>query len=203
MRAGLRIRLARSLIRAGLVAGLAAACSDGAAPLAPVELLAQEYVYRPCDGGAWTPAVPSASRTVVDIRLPHRDGSDGPPTKEQIAAVERAGGRILYRYNVGMVRAELDVAEVPGLVGLPPRVANYVRTVTDLDRRDVTLIVMLSHDLTDADIAAVQALGGQIRHRYDALEGYSVVIDDAAIPKVRALPGVKSLGANSVGCIGW
>jgi hypothetical protein len=191
--------MARRLGAAGLVAlGFAAGCSDPTEPRAPVELLTQRYFFGPC-GGGWTPETPPVTRTVVDVRLTDEGRAIGPaPT--QVAAVERAGGRILRRFNIGMVRAELDVQAVPSLFGRDG-VANYVETVTDLTRHHVTLIVFLSRDLTDAHIAAVEAIGGRIKSRLDALEGYVVEISDDAVPQVRALPDVQSVGANSYGCL--
>lgn len=184
------------MARVGFVLlGLAAGCSDATEPRARVELLAERYVFGPC-GQGWTPEVPPVTRTVVDVRLL---GSGTGPDPAQVAAIERAGGRILRRFNIPMVRAELDIQAVPSLFG-PEGVANYAETVTDLARHDVVLIVFLSRDLTDADIAAVQALGGRIQSRLDFLEGYIVEIDDDAIPQVRALPDVKLVGANSYGC---
>jgi hypothetical protein len=199
MTASSRTRTARRLAAAGLVVlGLAAGCADVTEPRAPVELLPQRYTFGPC-GGGWTPATPPVTRTVVDIRLVD-DGRATGPAPPQVAAVERAGGRILRRFNIGMVRAELDVQAVPSLFGRDG-VANYVETVTDLTRHDVMLIVFLSRDLTDAHIAAVESIGGRVESRLDALEGYIVEISDDAVPQVRALPDVQSVGANSYGCL--
>jgi hypothetical protein len=181
-----------------LILASAAGCSDATAPPAPVELLTQPYSFGPC-GNGWHPVVPPASRTVVDVRLLD-DGRSTAPAPAQVAAVERAGGRILRRFNIGMVRAELDVAAVPSLFGRDP-VANYVETVTDLTRHDVLLIVFLSRDLTDAHVAAVESIGGRVTSRLDALEGYIVEISDDAVPRVRGLPDVQSVGANSYLCI--
>jgi hypothetical protein len=61
---------------------------------------------------------------------------------------------------------------------------------------------MLSRDLTDADIAAVEALGGRIRSRWDELDGYAVDLDDAAVPKLRTLPGVSIVSKNGILCLG-
>ena len=184
------------------VFAVAGGCSELFGPDA-VELLLDKYFFGPC-GGGWSPAVPPATRTVVDVRVTD-DGRSTGPSPAHVAAVRRAGGRILHRYNVGMIRAELDVAAVPslfepGVLG-DFAVANYVATVSDLSRRDITLIVFLSRDLTDDDVAAVEAVGARVLSRLDGLEGYIVEIDDAAIPLVRALPGVQSVGADSYGCL--
>ena len=200
MRTGASTRVARRWLSASAaVFAITAGCSDLFGPRARVELLTEEYTFGPC-GGDWYPGVPPATRTVVDVRLAE-DGRATAPSVGHVFAVRRAGGRIVHRFNVAMVRAEIDVAAVPRLFG-PNGVANYVETVRDMSRRNVTLIVFLSRDLTDADVAAVESLGARVLSRLDALEGYIVEVPDEAIPAVRALPGVQSVGADSYLCAG-
>jgi hypothetical protein len=137
-------------------------------------------------------------RTVVDFHF----GSDGDgPTAEQVDAVRDAGGLVTHNFHVPIVRAEIDLDAIPALVGWArPGKAYYAVTVPHPDDFRVELIVMLRRDLTDADIAAVEALGARVVWRYDALDGYTIEIDDAAVPQVRALPGVKDVSKNGLGC---
>jgi hypothetical protein len=184
-----------------VLGGTGVGCSNGTEPQSPsamTVLLAEKYGYGPC-APVWNPKVPPTERTVVDFHF----GSDGStPSAAQVAAIEQAGAVVVHRFNVPILRAEIDVAAVPALIGWPPRgVAYYAVTVPDLSRREVVLIVFVSHDLTDADITAVQAIGGRIRHRYETLDGYSVEIDDDAVPLVRALPGVQVVSKNGIGCL--
>jgi hypothetical protein len=152
---------------------------------APVELLDRVYGFGPCSR-EWSPSVPPAERTVVDLVFGNDDAS---PTAEQIRKVARAGGRNLHAFNIPIVRAELDVEKVQGLVGnWREGYAAYATTVVDPTNRTVELIVLLSRDLTDADIAAVEALGALVRSRWDFIDAYFIEIDDGAIPHVRALP---------------
>ena len=95
-----------------------------------------------------------------------------------------------------MVRVELDVARVPELAGMSSAV-----TVAEPGAHTVMLMIMLAHDLTAADLQAVQALGGQVTQRFDTLSGYAVAIDDAQVPAVRALPGVVLVGFNASACV--
>jgi hypothetical protein len=172
----------------------AVACSDGTAP---VVVLPQQHVFGPC-AQAWSPAAPPAKRTVVDF---HFAGNGDEPTPKQVRSVLVAGGVVLHRFHVPILRAEIDIDAVPSLVGWPrDGIAHYAVTVLEPANREVELLVMLSRDLTDADIAAVEALGGRILSRWDALDGYAVDIDDAAVPRVRALPGVLSVSKNTFGC---
>lgn len=54
----------------------------------------------------------------------------------------------------------------------------------------------------DVDLAAAQALGGTIRNIYThALVGYSLQIEDAMIPRLRALPGVVKASLSGYGCL--
>jgi hypothetical protein len=164
----------------------------------PVVVLPQVYVFGGCLA-KWSPATPPAERTVVDF---HFGTAGNGPTDEQVAPVVAAGGVVVHRFNVPILRAEIDVDAVPTLV-LSGRDddAYFAVTVPEPDRRKLLLLVMLSHDLTDADIAAVEALGGQVRSRWDYVEGYAVEIEDAQVPRLRSLPGVKSVSANGVVCL--
>ena len=137
-------------------------------------------------------------RALFDLRL-WQDGIETGPAPAFVAAIQAAGGRITYRFHGPMVRAELDPQAVPRLAAA--QVLNAANTVADPDVHDVTLVVLLSHDLSAEDLAAAQALGGRITHEYHALEGYAVVIDDARVPDLRALPGVDLASFNAVFCL--
>lgn len=188
-----------AFVWAGLIAGLAtAACEATTATTsnAPLELLATEHRFA---SGAWQPASPPATRTLIDLRF-WKDGIATEPAPEDVAAVEAAGGRIVHRFHGPMARAELDISAVPGLAW-PRGPLNSAATVPDPGAFEIALIVMLDHDLTADDLRAVEALGGRVTHEYHALEGYAVVIDDARVPEVRGLPGVELAGFSAVYCV--
>jgi hypothetical protein len=171
---------------------MALGCASPGAPDKPVELVTSQYQFA-CR--AWTPSAPPVTRTLIDVRLAQIDTAQR-PAADLVRAVVAAGGRIVYEFHGPMVRAELDVAAVPSLAAL-----NSAITVVQPDSHDVSLIVMLSHNLTDADLQAVEALGGRVIRRFDSIDGYSVVIDDAKVPAVRGLPGVTLAGFDAMGCI--
>lgn len=174
---------------------VALACSSTAEPRSgPAPLVSGEYIYGPCTA-TWLPATPPISRTVVDFVFA-ADGTG--PTPEEIGAIEHAGGIVRYRFHVPVVRADIDVDAVPRVVGSSAR---FARTVPDTSARDVQLIVMLDHPLGESDINSVQALGGTVLRRYDAIHGYLTQINDAAVPLIRALPGVTGASFNTIGCI--
>ena len=187
----------RATTTAALVAGLAAvSCVSSTATDVPRELpVGQQYSFT-C--GRWSPGSPAVDRALFDLRL-WQDGIESGPAPAFVEAIEAAGGRIVYTFHGPMLRAELDPQVVPALASA--RVLNAANTVADSDVHDVTLVVLLSHNLSAEDLAAAQALGGRITHEYHALEGYAVVIDDARVPDLRALPGVKLAGFNAVFCL--
>lgn len=190
-------RMKHALVWAGLIAALATvACESTTASDAPLELLATEHRFA-C--GGWSPSSPLATRTLIDLRF-WKDGIATEPATEDVAAVEAAGGRIVHRFHGPMVRAELDVGAVPGLAW-PGGPLSSAATVPDPGAFEITLIVMLDHNLTAEDLQAVEALGGRVTHEYHTLEGYAVVIDDARVPEVRGLPGVELAGFAAVYCV--
>lgn len=182
---------------------LAVACSVIADPPSrEVVLLDRTYSFGPCSR-EWSPGTPPAERTVVDVFFRGEEGSP-PATSAQVAIVRAAGGTNLYAFNLPIVRADLDVDAVRELVGpsASPLSASWVKTVVHPADRTVELIVGLSRDITDADIAAVEALGANVRSRWDFIDAYFVEIDDTAVPQVRGLPGVRYVERNGILCAG-
>lgn len=183
-----------------MAAALALACtrSTEPRPAAPTEVLSATYRFGPCVL-AWEPAVPPVSRTVVDFYY----GADGTGAGQaQIAAIQRAGGVVTHAFHLPLLRAEVDVEAVPELIQarLSGPGPYYAITVADPASHDVSVIVMLDHPVTDADIATVDALGGRVGFRYTVINGYSLQIDDAAIPRLRALSGVTDVELDLTGC---
>lgn len=190
----------RALLSLGVLV-LGYGCSLGTEPSArwSVQLLEQRYTFGPC-AARWSPNVPPVRRTVVDVYF--FGNGDTPPTDAQMELVVRAGGRNVHRFNLPVVRADLDIGAVQRLVGPWPRgPASHALTVVDTTRRDVSLIVRLTGAVTDADVAAVEALGGRVRHRLEIINGYSVDIDDRTVPEVRALARVQTVHNNGIGCL--
>ena len=175
----------------------AVACSSPTGTDAVLASLVEQQYRFAC--GAWAPGPPLVERALLDLRLWQIDTASA-PTPALVAAIEAAGGRVVYRFHGPMVRAELNLAAVPRLTG-PRGPLNSATTVVDPSVHDVRLIVMLEHDLAEADLQAVAALGGRVTHEYHAIEGYAVEIADARVPEVRVLPGVKFAGFNATFCL--
>ncbi len=177
---------------------VSSACARPSSPIEPDPVvLSQQYVFA-C--GRWSPEEPPVTRALVDLRM-HGQTVDGRPAPEAIAAITAAGGRIMHVYNVPIVRADIDLHRVASLVDLTRGPASYAKTVTDPAVFDITIIVMLSHPLTEADLESVRALGGTITFAYQTLPGYAARVSDRVVPAIRALAGVKSLEADGIGCL--
>jgi hypothetical protein len=175
-----------------------AACGQSSSLTAPDPVvLDKQYVFA-C--GRWSPQEPPATRALVDLRM-HAQTPDGRPTSDAIRAITAAGGRIAHVYNLPIVRAEVDLHRVASLIDLARGPAHDATTVTAPASFDVGIIVTLSHPLTETDLDSLRALGGTITFQYATLPGYAAHVNDRIVPAIRALPGVKSLEADGIGCI--
>jgi hypothetical protein len=177
-------------------------CANGS-PTAPtpVEILSQPYSLI-CD--AWSPATPPVRRTLVDVRV---KGEGERVTEAELGRLRQNGGDIVHEYAAGrLVRVAIDVGRILPLFK-PMRFSDgdfiaYATTVTDPLSFKVVMIVTLDHPVSDADLTAARALGGTIRNVYThALVGYSVQIEDAMVPRLRALPGVIRTNLSGYGCL--
>lgn len=65
----------------------------------------------------------------------------------------------------------------------------------------MSVIVTLDHPVTDVDLTTVESLGGRVGFRYTVINGYSLQIDDAEIPRLRALSGVTDVELNVAACL--
>ena len=197
-RSALRGSRRRHLLAAVLVTIVVpVACSSPSGTDAVLARLLDHHYRFAC--GTWAPGSPVVDRALLDLRLWQIDTASA-PAPALVGAIEAAGGRIVYRFHGPMVRAELNLAAVPALAG-PRGPLNSATTAVDPSLHDVTLIVMLDHDLAEADLQAVAALGGRVTHEYHTFEGYAVDIADARVPDVRALPGVKFAGFTATFCL--
>ena len=125
-------------------------------------------------------------------------------TMTHVTIVRAAGGTNLYAFNLPIVRAELDIDAVPELVGRgsSATTVDWVKTVVDPANHDVSVFVGLTRELTDADIAAAEALGARVTRRFDFINAFVIDIDDARRPLVRKLPDVRHVEENGLGCVG-
>ena len=128
-------------------------------------------------------------------------------TETELGILRQQGGDVIHEYAAGrLVRVAIDVDRI---LPLFKRIRfsdgdfiSYATTVIDPASFKIVMIVTLDHPVTAADLAAAQALGGTIRNVYThALIGYSVQIEDAMVPRLRALPGVVKANLSGYGCL--
>jgi hypothetical protein len=191
------LRLVLPCVALLVISGACSAITDSSREAV---VLDQTYMFGPCSR-EWSPDTPPAERTVVDVSFRGEEGSP-PATSAQVAIVRAVGGTNLYAFNLPMVRADLDVDAVRELVrpGSSPLTAVWAKTVVDPGRRDVSVFVGLTRELTDGDIAAAEALGARVTHRFDFINAYVIEVDDSRLPVVRRLPDVRYVERNSFVC---
>lgn len=185
----MRLRARAALVATAVV--VIEGCANGSpnAPT-PVEILPQTYSLV-CE--AWSPTTPPVKRTLVDIRV---KGSGDGLTESELQTLRQNGADIVHQFAAGrLVRVAVDVAQVLPLhgptFGADGGFVAYATRVSSPASYKVTLIVKLDHPVTNQDLAAVEALGGTIKHVYtSALIGYSVEIEDTMVSRLRSLPGV-------------
>lgn len=146
----------------------------------------------------WDPSPPSHEKVVVDLMLQLHDRK-AQQTSEELQIIQQTGGRILHRFNVALVRVELDTSALRRLVHGPDRIATSAYGVTDPANYDVAVQVSYTRAVTDTDETALLGLGARNVARAATRILYSR-LPDAIIPQVARLPGVDSVQASVVVC---
>ncbi len=188
------------ILAAAAVLLLSVACSTGVtspsdainAPT-PVTLLQTRYQFA-CS--SWGPSgPPPVSRTVFDILLPVLP--DGTPDPKAFAAIEAAGGRLVYVFHGGLLRVELDVAAIAALGQGPQFGVAYARNVRSLDDLVVPFFAEYRPPATDTDLVNLVSTGAfQLTITSFGTATYvGGFISDDHWPQLAALP-IKSLGYN-------
>ena len=189
-----RLGFSRFLVSAFAVScGLACSRSLPTAPDAT--LLRDEFRYG-C--GHWSPSVPPAQRTLVDLFL---IGGGERPSAEHLEAIRAAGARFVRRFNGPAVRVIIDVAAVEALYDRGRGPVNWAATVPDRRFFPVRSWVVFDWPVTPEDEARVEALGASIWNRLVSFNVLVVVVDDRQIPLLRALNGVEQVFYNEVFCL--
>jgi hypothetical protein len=123
------------------------------------------------------------------------------PSADAVAAVETLGGRVVHRFAVNKMRVVIDPHLAAAQSGTSSDTVGYsIETVTDRCDFAVGVIVMLDHHPTSTDTAMAQPLGATETSVWSVVTGYAATIDDAAIPALRALPGVTLVEGDGFFC---
>jgi len=123
--------------------------------LAPRDLQSRDVRYFMC-GGDFS-HLPTSGRVVVDLRLRSKN-ENRIPTDEDVRAVTALGGNVLHRFNVAVVRVEIDAAALPRIVG-DKGIADYALNVLGPRLYDFPVQIFFARGITEADRAALQRLG--------------------------------------------
>ena len=135
---------------------------------------------------------------IVDLSL-HAGQFNRAPNAADIRAVEAAGGRVLYRFRVALLRAELDTGAVRALVNDSSGIADAAFTVPDSSKFDASVQIFYKRPIIDHDEEALRHLGVYDVTRMP-IPVLLTFVPDSLIPRIAALPGVDFVRATAWGC---
>jgi hypothetical protein len=118
---------------------------------------------------------------------------DDRPRSESLDLVEELGGTVVHTFNLPMARVIVSVDSVPLLS------ANYVDGVTDSERVDVEVIVMIPVPLSAEDRDFLEELGVEVIREHSFF--ITALAPDDAIPAIRTHTGVAYVEASGVVCV--
>ena len=145
------------------------------------------------------PLDPTLARAVFDLHLRTSDGASA-SSDSAARAIERAGGRVLHRFHVAAIRAELDTATVRALVYGPNWIAEMAEQVLDLRSFDIPVQVRYDRLAAPLDSSRIARLGGAASLMPVPRPLLNAVVPDSAMPELMSMPGVVSVRARSATC---
>ena len=167
--------------------------------LVPPELPPAPELYGHVNGCPFEAPPFKAERIPVDLRL--RKNGSFEPAEADVRRIEALGGRVLYLFNVAVIRAEVDVEKLPALTEGPNRVADWAVAVTDLENFDVYVQIFYHRRVGLPAVKAIESLGGRKAWGEQGRKSiFHVVVPDDAIPKIVAFPNVDSVRALAQFC---
>jgi hypothetical protein len=180
----------------GLVIWSSACGPAPTTPLEPLVLFDTSYRFL-C--GRWTPSDPPDDRSYYDVRLPAIGFDD------HVAALERAGIKVFYRFTAGNqvrvdTRASRLISNLPAASG-PLASADSVRDATQYTIR---VSIRLRAQPTAADVELVTSLGGQVllmSNERSSSHWVSAIIDDRQIGALQQSPAVLFVELDQYGCL--
>jgi hypothetical protein len=114
------------------------------------------------------------------------------------AAVQKAGGRVVHRFQLPVLRVEIRASSIP----LLPYIS-HARGVTDAGKQEIKEVMIdYSRAATESDLQQLRTLGASEIKRPQFLETTVLAtLPDASIPSVRRLDGVTRLELNHYTCL--
>ena len=145
------------------------------------------------------PLDPPLARAVFDL---HLRTSDAAPANSDGAAraIERAGGRVLHRFHVAAIRAELDTTTVRALVYGPNWIADMAEQVLDLRSLNIPVQVRYDRPAAPLDSSRIARLGGMAYLMPVPRPLLNAVVPDSVVPALTRMPSVVSVRARSEAC---
>jgi hypothetical protein len=142
--------------------------------------------------------LPTSGRVIVDLRLRSKN-ENRIPTDEDVRAVTALGGTVLHRFNVAVIRVEIDVAALPRTVG-DKGIADYALNTPDPSVYDVPVQIFFTRAITEADRAGLQGLGVTEIGQHPTRPNLSATAPDRALPEIQRIPGVEFARARALSC---
>jgi hypothetical protein len=142
--------------------------------------------------------LPTSGRVIVDLRLRSKN-ENRIPTDKDVRAVTALGGTVLHRFNVAVIRVEIDVAALPRTVG-ENGIADYALNTADPGVYDVPVQIFYTRAITEADRATLQRLGVSEIGKHPMRPNLSATAPDRAIPEIQRIPGVEFARAQALSC---
>ncbi|MDQ6770135.1 MAG: hypothetical protein M3Z54_09120 [Gemmatimonadota bacterium] len=142
--------------------------------------------------------LPTSGRVVVDLRLRSKN-ENRIPTDEDVRAVTALGGNVLHRFNVAVVRVEIDAAALPRIVG-DKGIADYALNVLGPRLYDVPVQIFFARGITEADRAALQRLGVSDIGQHPTRPILSATAPDRSLPEIQRMRGVEFARAQAFSC---
>jgi hypothetical protein len=182
-----------------------AARRSRAEPDAQLRRQSQPQLAKYLAGCPLTPPNPPVARGVFDVYLgaPH---VPSPPSDTAVRAIERRGARILHRYRVDVIRAEIDTALAHALVRGPHPLGKRVRQVADTAPLTIPVVLFYGRALTASDSVFLSELkGAPIKLPRDLRMRTRLFLDvhDSLIPRLQSAPGVLRTYVRGEGCGVW
>lgn len=185
--------------------------------LDPKQIEIGEIVYTACDGWAGSSfetqlraarhlealsrRMPPLERPiVVDIYFAGPGGNLSPEQEEDVTA---HGGRVLYRYQLPVIRAEIRPSQVERLSAemFSRATVNHVRSVPNPRRMDLEILVMYHGPIGESDLQRITKLGARVNNMFAVNNSLSAAIPDQSIRALRSDPSVIYVGYNGVYCL--
>jgi hypothetical protein len=145
------------------------------------------------------PLDPPLARAVFDLHLRKWDAI--PADSDIVArAIERAGGRVLHRFHVDAIRAELDTATARAVVYGPNWIAEMAKQALDLRSLDIPVQVRYDRPAAPLDSSRIARLGGVAYLMPVPRPLLNAVVPDSVVPALVRMPSVVSVRARSDAC---